>query len=433
MENNDSIGLALSGGGYRAATYHIGTFRTLKKLNLLDKIDVISTNSGGSITGSVYSLNHESFEKFEEILLTGVQKSVIRRVIFNPYFFMPFLLIFCLIITSCILLFSGLAWLNLIIWPLFLTMIVFFQFRIFPISKIIEKIYDDIFFNHKKLSDLSKDFKTTINSTNLETGRIFYFSSQKMSDSKYEYRNSSDKIHFKHSSFPISRAVMASSCVPFAFTPVSINKSFYKDQDHFNEIRPRLVDGGVYDNQGIHKLTFTNSSSFCKNVIISDAGTELPFKNRFNNLIQLLIRTSDVFMTRIKNFQMMKNLYRKPSDSDSNVAYQSLGFNVKDSVAEFMKMLKDGYISNQVIEGHEIPKSWIEEKKWLDIETHISNQINLSKLVNQSCTDEELRTARAVSTNLIPLNKNQSTALIKHAETLTEIQVKLYLPHILKR
>ena len=50
------IGLALSGGGYRAAAYHIGTLRALHRLGILDKVDVISSVSGGSIT--VRSLKH---------------------------------------------------------------------------------------------------------------------------------------------------------------------------------------------------------------------------------------------------------------------------------------------------------------------------------------------------------------------------------------
>ena len=41
----NKIGLALSGGGYRAAAYHIGTLRALQKLKILDKVDVISSVS----------------------------------------------------------------------------------------------------------------------------------------------------------------------------------------------------------------------------------------------------------------------------------------------------------------------------------------------------------------------------------------------------
>ena len=49
-KDKKKIGLALSGGGYRAAAYHVGTLRALHKLGILNKVDVISSVSGGSIT-----------------------------------------------------------------------------------------------------------------------------------------------------------------------------------------------------------------------------------------------------------------------------------------------------------------------------------------------------------------------------------------------
>ena len=39
--------------------------------------------------------------------------------------------------------------------------------------------------------------------------------------------------------------------------------------------------------------------------------------------------------------------------------------------------------------------------------------------------------ARSVGTNLTKLNRENIDALIRHAETLTEIQVRLYLPEII--
>ena len=44
-QNKERLGLALSGGGYRAAAYHIGTLRALHFLGILDKVDVISSVS----------------------------------------------------------------------------------------------------------------------------------------------------------------------------------------------------------------------------------------------------------------------------------------------------------------------------------------------------------------------------------------------------
>jgi len=431
MKKKEKIGLALSGGGYRAATYHIGTFKALKKLNLLDKIDVISTNSGGSITGACYALHHDNFEKFEHILVSGVKKSVIGRVLKSPRFFIPVLILLGCIGGSIYLLFTPFAWLNVIIWPAVITLILYAQYEILPISRIIEKIYDTLFFENATLKDFSKDFQLTINSTNLSTGKLFNFSAYNMGDSDYSYRGDLEPIHFKPDHFPVSRAVMASSCVPFAFSPVKIAKEFFKTPQQFSEVKPRLVDGGVYDNQGIHKLTFPKSAYFCKQVIISDAGTELPFKESYRNMLTLLIRTSDVFMSRIKNFQMMKNLYRVPTQQDANVAYQSLGFDLTSSMVEFMSMLKNGYLSDDVIQGHNIPAELISGKKWKAIQDLVSANVNIDELIQNGCTTAELKMARSVSTNLVPFPKAQAKALIKHAEAITEIQVKVYLPHLL--
>ena len=60
------IGLALSGGGYRAAAYHIGALRALHKLGVLDKVDVISSVSGGSIIAACYALHDGDYENFEK-------------------------------------------------------------------------------------------------------------------------------------------------------------------------------------------------------------------------------------------------------------------------------------------------------------------------------------------------------------------------------
>jgi hypothetical protein len=46
-----TIGIALSGGGFRAAAFHLGVFTELRALNLLDKLDLLTCVSGGSIAG----------------------------------------------------------------------------------------------------------------------------------------------------------------------------------------------------------------------------------------------------------------------------------------------------------------------------------------------------------------------------------------------
>lgn len=70
------IALALSGGGYRAAGFHLGTLRTLHEAGLLESVDVLSTVSGGTIVGASYALSQarrESFGRFYEDFLSRLR------------------------------------------------------------------------------------------------------------------------------------------------------------------------------------------------------------------------------------------------------------------------------------------------------------------------------------------------------------------------
>lgn len=53
---DSSIGLALSGGGFRAAAFHLGALKRLEEVGILPCVDILSTVSGGSITGALYAL-----------------------------------------------------------------------------------------------------------------------------------------------------------------------------------------------------------------------------------------------------------------------------------------------------------------------------------------------------------------------------------------
>src|SRR6266852_4666145 len=46
-------GLCLSGGGYRAALFHLGALRRLNEVGLLSKLDTISSVSGGSVANGL--------------------------------------------------------------------------------------------------------------------------------------------------------------------------------------------------------------------------------------------------------------------------------------------------------------------------------------------------------------------------------------------
>jgi hypothetical protein len=68
----EKIALSCSGGGYRAASFHLGTMSYLHSIKykgrpLLENVKMLSTVSGGTITGIVYTLHCQQGKSFEEI------------------------------------------------------------------------------------------------------------------------------------------------------------------------------------------------------------------------------------------------------------------------------------------------------------------------------------------------------------------------------
>lgn len=432
MKSNKKIGLSLSGGGYRATIYHLGTLRKLREMNILENVDVISTISGGSITGAYFGLNGQNFEEFDKDLRGLVKRSIIKGI-YRSFRFISLMLI--LLIDLGILFYLSFTKYAFLTTPLLiLTIFVLFkfQFKIFPVSKIINGLYSKWFFEGKALIDLPKYPIIAINATNIETGTPFTFSRNKMSDSAYEFpKDKSKPIKFITDKFPISLAVASSTCVPFAFTPIHIDKEHFENSENYDRIKPCLVDGGVYDNQGVHKLTFGKSSYVCDIVIVSDAGDLMPRINSFTNVIQLLIRTSDIFMNRIKNYQMIQHIFDNYKYNKKLIAYQSLGWDFNDCIKGFMDNLEKGAILESVIEAHGISKEEIENSEWEAIQRKLELKINYPEIQKKQPTEIELKIARSVTTNLKSLKNVQINALIKQAECMTEIQIKLYCPQLI--
>src|ERR1700761_3610454 len=74
-----TIALSCSGGGYRAASFHLGTMSYLDRLQyngkpLLENVKMLSTVSGGTITGIVYTLQRQQGKSFAEIYQFLLQK-----------------------------------------------------------------------------------------------------------------------------------------------------------------------------------------------------------------------------------------------------------------------------------------------------------------------------------------------------------------------
>ena len=78
---HDTLGVALSGGGIRSATFSLGVFQALARFGLIGKIDYLSTVSGGgyfgAFLGRIFSRPEIRSVRDVEELLAGAPGSTI--------------------------------------------------------------------------------------------------------------------------------------------------------------------------------------------------------------------------------------------------------------------------------------------------------------------------------------------------------------------
>lgn len=79
------MALCLSGGGYRAASYHLGALDMLERLGLADKVRVLATISGGTLLGVLWTLSQVRRQAFGDFF-RGVYQTLLRRNVVSEAF-----------------------------------------------------------------------------------------------------------------------------------------------------------------------------------------------------------------------------------------------------------------------------------------------------------------------------------------------------------
>lgn len=424
----NKIGLALSGGGYRAAAYHIGTLRALQKLKILDKVDVISSVSGGSIISAYYLLHKENYQEFEKSISRKLRIGVLHLAIANLFAVLAGI--------GALIYFVG--W-----WTLLLSLILlwFSNYYILPVSIWIEKQYNWLFFKNATLSDLPQTPAISINTTDVAKGRSFRFSRNKAWG--YDYINKDDQLDvFSGENFPLAKAVMASSCVPFAFSPIRIPEK-YKRYNHYK--CPLLVDGGLYDNQGTYELTESSDKDMhAKYIIVSNAGNTELTDQWITNIPLMLVLTSNILMKRIERMQSRYNMF-ETDNVKRRIANIALSYEISDRIIiGFVRGIKKGNVSEELYTYHSITKddaqkikrfygsNRIEDKKFIEfIISKVKRSILWDDLEKIKPSSTEIKIAKKVGTNLIGLSPQKIESLIKFAEWMATVQIRLYLPNLL--
>ena len=312
------VGLALSGGGFRASFYHLGVLARLAELDVLRHLSVLSCVSGGSIIGACYWLmlrqrlqHKESLTSVDYVELVKhlmrhfgeavgtdlrgqIQPSKVqvvwrllndRRGALDPEeaaeglddcFYAPL---------------TGEA--NSCMHDL--------EFQ--PFGH--DRMHKGAKFQPGKHNWLRSDKVPVLvlNATTINTGHAWQFTPTWMGESPWSVHEAADSIprlewawYDKDDGWTMSlaRAVAASACVPGVFAPMEI-KGAYR-----NDINVRLVDGGVHDNQGTVSLLAQD----CNVVLVSDACGQLAFEDSdaagLKGLAAYGTRSMNILMERIR-------------------------------------------------------------------------------------------------------------------------------------
>ncbi|MCE9584218.1 MAG: patatin-like phospholipase family protein [Planctomycetes bacterium] len=284
------IGLALSGGGFRASLFHLGALRFLKDADLLQHVSDIASISGGSILGAHFALNRdaylgstEDFDKAATAFLSLVRRDVRGRVERRFLF----------------------AWLPLIGW-----MYAPWAKR----TRLLRKEYESLL-GSKSLRDLGDAFpRLHILATSFTSGELITFDSVGVT-----LGTAAASSPCKAPGARISLAVTSSSAFQPIFPPLTLDaKALGVKQQQF-PLTCHAVDGGVFDNLGIEKLIWLASrgKADLTYFVISDAQADFDWETgkAFGSVYSRATRATEILMKRISDLLFEKALQHSENNA----------------------------------------------------------------------------------------------------------------------
>ncbi|WP_404302704.1 patatin-like phospholipase family protein [Alicycliphilus denitrificans] len=257
------IGLALSGGGFRAAAFHLGVMRRLAALGILDHIDLFTCVSGGSIAGGAVVKNWADparLDTLDKYLRTrSVAVSSVIGGVLDP-----------------------------------------FESRLDKLAA----SYDRDLFKGAALDAFGSGPRIYFNATNLATGNMFFFVAGGGGPAEM---GEHELGVVAAPGFPVCRAVAASSAFPPVFPPLRLDASAYAHASSVEYVT--LTDGGVYDNMGINPLLRARNA--LDYVIVSDGGKPFAFDERPTESGAIVLKAAlDIMMEQIRGLEFDRLQHR---------------------------------------------------------------------------------------------------------------------------
>jgi predicted acylesterase/phospholipase RssA len=306
MRFASDIGLALSGGGFRATLYHLGVIRYLRDSGTLEHVRDIAAVSGGSILAAHLVLNWDrytgddaAFAEAAQEVIRFVQSDIRNHVARRMPLFFPLRLAGRLAGSDT----PGLA-----------------------ATSMLERAYRDFLYGDRRLFELPERPGLHMVTTNVADGTLAVCNRQGLHILRRERGRveageaaggraddtdggeSRDAIGLPASleSVPgailsVAKAVAASSAFPGFFPPVQITAAdLGVNPGEFPE--ESFTDGGVYDNLGTRAFTWIGRmhDTDYDRILASDAGK--PFRILGRGTIGFLaqsIRATDILWDRV--------------------------------------------------------------------------------------------------------------------------------------
>jgi len=320
----------LSGGGFRATFYHAGVLRALVRLGLKDRIKVVSSVSGGSITNALFGIRFDEIrgvEDFDRLVLDPLI-AFSRRDPRN-------VLLRYRALNLCNQVIAGVGSL----FGAFGKPLALFASR--ANSQLFMEQLDVILFERKTLADLSKNVRIVLNATNLNNGKRFRFDNEDFGDYSIGYS-------YEINHLPLSLAVTASACFPGLFSPIRMDLKGYKlylrDSQKRDAESPNMVpdfvclsDGGIFDNLGYFSLVSEIKRGRDAFIVISDAANRFQTSNEEYRFFGALPRIKDVLMEQISNRDRQTIMSRLLDESDEK--WSGLYFKLENSCKWFRESL----------------------------------------------------------------------------------------------
>ncbi len=222
------VALALSGGGFRAALFHLGALRRLNELGVLSQVETVSSVSGGSIVAAFladrlapWPAEGETAPRFVEQVVAPVKRFTASNIRTGPVLrrLLPW------------------NWLR----------------RQTAVQALVSRYRRDV--SGRTLSQLPQQPRFVFCATDLSYAVNWTFERERSGDYQVGY--------VRNPSWPLATAVAASSCFPPVFAPLKLGiepsqltggrAPAGKTRDDIVR-RLSLSDGGVYDNMGLEPV-----------------------------------------------------------------------------------------------------------------------------------------------------------------------------------